>query len=154
MSSSLFKSLSISARLGLGFGCLLVLLVAMATVGQLSLNQVNTRMQEMTGAGATKTKLVNSMLESVGSLGIQSRSSAMLNEIDPKQAQQQIQAVRKTLREYAKQERSSHNSLPQPPQAPPRLRCYSRCRQQPKRPSQRLRARCKQRTMATPSPPA
>ncbi|OYX11953.1 MAG: hypothetical protein B7Z11_02955, partial [Acidovorax sp. 32-64-7] len=64
MSSPLFKSLSISARLGLGFGCLLVLLVAMATVGQLSLNQVNTRMQEMTGAGATKTKLVNSMLES------------------------------------------------------------------------------------------
>lgn len=55
MSSSLFKSLSISPRLGLGFGCLLVLLVAMATVGQLSLNQVNTRMQEMTGAGATKT---------------------------------------------------------------------------------------------------
>jgi len=104
MSSSLLKSLSISARLGLGFGCLLVLLVAMATVGQLSLNQVNTRMQEMTGAGATKTKLVNSMLESVGSLGIQSRSSAMLNEIDPKQAQEQIQAVRKTLQEYAKQE--------------------------------------------------
>ena len=104
MSSSIFKSLSISARLGLGFGCLLVLLVAMATVGQLSLNQVNTRMQEMTGAGATKTKLVNSMLESVGSLGIQSRSSAMLNEIDPKQAQEQIQAVRKTLQEYAKQE--------------------------------------------------
>ena len=104
MRSSLFKSLSISARLGLGFGCLLVLLVAMATVGQLSLNQVNTRMQEMTGAGATKTKLVNSMLESVGSLGIQSRSSAMLNEIDPKQAQEQIQAVRKTLQEYAKQE--------------------------------------------------
>ena len=104
MSSPLFKSLSISARLGLGFGCLLVLLVAMATVGQLSLNQVNTRMQEMTGAGATKTKLVNSMLESVGSLGIQSRSSAMLNEIDPKQAQVQIQAVRKTLQEYAKQE--------------------------------------------------
>lgn len=102
MSSPLFKSLSISARLGLGFGCLLVLLVAMATVGQLSLNQVNTRMQEMTGAGATKTKLVNSMLESVGSVGIQSRSSAMLNEIGPKQAQEQIQAVRKTLQEYAK----------------------------------------------------
>ncbi len=61
-------------------------------------------MQEMTGAGATKTKLVNSMLESVGSLGIQSRSSAMLNQIDPKQAQEQIQAVRKTLQEYAKQE--------------------------------------------------
>ncbi|BEU94896.1 MCP four helix bundle domain-containing protein [Acidovorax sp. DW039] len=104
MSSSIFKSLSISSRLGLGFGCLLVLLLAVATVGQLSLNKVNAQMQEMTGTGATKTKLVNGMLESVGSLGIQSRSSAMLNEIDPKQAQAQILAVRKTLQEYAKQE--------------------------------------------------
>ena len=47
----------------------------------------------------------------------------MLNEIDPKQAQEQIQAVRKTLQEYASTttKRSSHNSLPQLPPAPPRL---------------------------------
>jgi methyl-accepting chemotaxis protein len=99
-----FKSLSISARLGLGFGCLLMLLIAVATVGQMSLNKVHDQMRQITGAGAAKSKLVNGMLESVGLLGIQSRSSAMLNEIDPKLAQAQIQAVRKTLQEYAQQE--------------------------------------------------
>ncbi|PIF28636.1 methyl-accepting chemotaxis protein [Acidovorax sp. 56] len=104
MIPSRFKSLSISTRLGLGFGCLLVLLIAVATVGQLSLNKVHEQMRDITGTGAAKSKLVNGMLESVGSLGIQSRSSAMLNEIDPKQAQVQIQAVRKTLQDYAKQE--------------------------------------------------
>ena len=104
MTPSRFKSLSISTRLGLGFGCLLVLLIAVATVGQLSLNKVHEQMRDITGTGAAKSKLVNGMLESVGSLGIQSRSSAMLNEIDPKQAQVQIQAVRKTLQDYAKQE--------------------------------------------------
>ena len=104
MPPSRFKSLSISTRLGLGFGCLLVLLVAVAAVGQLSLNKVHEQMRDITGTGAAKSKLVNGMLESVGALGIQSRSSAMLNEIDPKQAQVQIQAVRKTLQDYAKQE--------------------------------------------------
>ena len=104
MPPSRFKALSISTRLGLGFGCLLVLLVAVAAVGQLSLNKVHEQMRDITGTGAAKSKLVNGMLESVGSLGIQSRSSAMLNEIDPKQAQTQIQAVRKTLQDYAKQE--------------------------------------------------
>ena len=104
MPPSRFKSLSISTRLGLGFGCLLVLLVAVAAVGQLSLNKVHEQMRDITGTGAAKSKLVNGMLESVGALGIQSRSSAMLNEIDPKQAQAQIQAVRKTLQDYAKQE--------------------------------------------------
>ena len=104
MPPSRFKSLSISTRLGLGFGCLLVLLVAVAAVGQLSLNKVHEQMRDITGTGAAKSKLVNGMLESVGSLGIQSRSSAMLNEIVPKQAQAQMQAVRKTLQDYAKQE--------------------------------------------------
>jgi methyl-accepting chemotaxis protein len=104
MTTTRLKSLSISTRLGLGFGCLLVLLMAVAAVGQLSLNSVHDQMRAITGASATKTKLVNSMLESVGSLGIQSRSSAMLNEIDPKQALEQIKAVRKTLQDYDKQE--------------------------------------------------
>lgn len=57
-----FKSLSISARLGLGFGCLLMLLIAVATVGQMSLNQVHDQMRQITGAGAAKSKLVNGML--------------------------------------------------------------------------------------------
>ncbi len=98
------KSLSISSRLGLGFGCVLVLLMAVAAVGQLSVGKVNDQMQLITGVGANKAKLVNGMLDSVSAIGIQSRSAAMLNDIDPKQAREQIDAVGKTLKQYATQE--------------------------------------------------
>ena len=98
------KSLSISSRLGLGFGCLLVLLVAVAALGQLSVSKVHEQMRNITGVGAQKAKLVNSMLESVSAIGIQSRSAAMLNDIDPKQAREQIAAVAKTLKAYSTQE--------------------------------------------------
>ena len=92
------KSLSISSRLSLGFGCMLVLLVAVAAVGQLSVGKVHEQMRQITGIGANKAKLVNGMLESVSAIGIQSRSAAMLNDIDPKQAREQIDAVAKTLK--------------------------------------------------------
>jgi len=98
------KSLSISSRLGLGFGCMLVLVVAVAAVGQLSVTKVHEQMRQMTGVGANKAKLVNGMLESVSAMGIQSRSAAMLNDIDPQQAREQIAAVGKTLKAYATQE--------------------------------------------------
>ncbi|MBL7088742.1 methyl-accepting chemotaxis protein [Acidovorax sp.] len=102
--ASTLKSLSISSRLSLGFGCMLVLLVAVAAVGQLSVGKVHDQMIQITGVGANKAKLVNGMLESVSAIGIQSRSAAMLNDIDPKQAREQIVAVGKTLKEYATQE--------------------------------------------------
>ena len=104
MPSVSLKSLSISSRLGLGFGCLLVLLVAVAAVGQLSLGKVHDQMRQITGAGAEKSKLVNGMLETVSAIAIQSRSAAMLNDIDPKQSQAQIAAVASSLKEYARQE--------------------------------------------------
>ena len=98
------KSLSISARLGLGFGCLLVLLLAVAAVGQFSVGKMHEQMREITGVGASKARLVNGLLESVGAIGIQSRSAVMLNDIDPKQARDQIGAVAKTLQDYTRQE--------------------------------------------------
>ncbi len=104
LAASSLKSLSISSRLGLGFGCVLVLLVAVAAVGQLSVGKVHDQMQLITGVGASKAKLVNGMLESVSAIGIQSRSAAMLNDIDPKQAREQIDAVGKTLKEYSTEE--------------------------------------------------
>ena len=83
---------------------MLVLLVAVAAVGRLSVGKVHDQMTQITGVGANKAKLVNGMLESVSAIGIQSRSAAMLNDIDPKQAREQIVAVGKTLKEYAAQE--------------------------------------------------
>jgi methyl-accepting chemotaxis protein len=104
--ASPIKSLSISSRLGLGFGCLLVLLMAVAAVGQLSVGKLHEHLQQVTGTGATKTRLVNEMLDSVSAIGIQSRSAAMLNEIDPKQARDQIKNAEKSVQGYARQEAS------------------------------------------------
>ena len=103
-SPSRLKSLSISSRLALGFGCMLVLVVAVAAVGQISVGMVNGQMRQITGTNATKTRLVNSMLESVSALGIQSRSAAMLTEIDTKRSAELVQQVRQTLAEYDKRE--------------------------------------------------
>ena len=98
------SSLSISTRLGLGFGCMLVLLLAIAAVGQWSGSRVHEQMQQITGTGAAKARLLSSMRESVSAMGIQSRSAAMLNDIDPKQAHAQIQAVQATLQRYDRQQ--------------------------------------------------
>ncbi|AOG24518.1 methyl-accepting chemotaxis protein [Acidovorax sp. RAC01] len=119
MPSVSLKSLSISSRLGLGFGCVLVLLIAVAAVGQLSLGKVHDQMRQITGAGAEKSKLVNGMLETVSTIGIQSRSAAMLNDIDPKQAQEQIAAVATSLKEYARQEAALADLLRQSSSATP-----------------------------------
>ena len=116
------KSLSISSRLGLGFGCLLVLLIAVATVGQLSLGKVHEQMQLITGSGAQKSKLINGMLETVSAIGIQSRSAAMLNDIDSKQSRQQIEAVGKSIAEYAREESDLVDVLTKGSAAPQQLK--------------------------------
>lgn len=80
---------SISTRLTLGFGSVLILLIAVAAVGQISAKAVQQRMQEITGVNATKTKLANGMLASVNALGIQSRSVVMLDAVDPARSKEQ-----------------------------------------------------------------
>ena len=67
-------SLSISRRMRLGFGGMLVLLGAVAAVGQLSVGKVHAQMRQITGVGAHKAQLVSGMRESVSAIGIQSRS--------------------------------------------------------------------------------
>ncbi len=105
-SPSRLKSLSISSRLGLGFGCMLLLVIAIAAVGQISASIVSGQMRQITGTNATKTQLVNSMLESVSALGIQSRSAAMLTEIDTKRSAELVKQVQQTLAQYDMREAS------------------------------------------------
>lgn len=83
---------------------MLVLIIAVAALGQLSVSQVNGQMQQINRHRGQQGQTNNGMLESVSAIGIQSRSAAMLNDIDPKQARGQIEAVDKTLKEYATQE--------------------------------------------------
>lgn len=102
--ASSVKSLSISKRLGLGFGCMLALTMMMGALGQWSLSQVYAQMQQITEVGATKSKMVNQLLDTVSTIGRQSRSIAMLNDIDYKQAAQLLKTIRVTLADYDKQE--------------------------------------------------
>jgi methyl-accepting chemotaxis protein len=102
--ASTLRSQPIAARLRLGFGAMLLMMAGIAAVGLLALQSANQQMREITGAGAAKARLVNTMLETVSTAGIQSRSAAMLNEIDGAQARTQIAAARASLQHYQKQE--------------------------------------------------
>ena len=102
--ASTLRSQPIAARLRLGFGAMLLMMAGIAAVGLLALQSANQQMREITGAGAAKARLVNAMLETVSTAGIQSRSAAMLNEIDGAQARTQIAAARASLQHYQKQE--------------------------------------------------
>ncbi|MBI2748901.1 MAG: HAMP domain-containing protein [Burkholderiales bacterium] len=96
---------SISTRLALGFGGMLILLIAVAAVGQWSAKTVRQRMQEITGVNAAKTKLANAMLASVNALGIQSRSVVMLDAVDGARSKQQNKQLEETLKRYQAQEK-------------------------------------------------
>ncbi|MES2583286.1 MAG: methyl-accepting chemotaxis protein [Pseudomonadota bacterium] len=96
---------SISTRLALGFGGVLILLIAVAAVGQVSAKAVQKRMQEITGTNATKTKLANAMLASVNALGIESRSTVMLDAVDAARSQDQSKRFEESLKRYQAQEK-------------------------------------------------
>jgi len=96
---------SISTRLTIGFGGVLILLIAVAAVGQISAKAVQKRMQEITGVNASKTKLANAMLASVNALGIESRSVVMLDAVDAARSKEQSKRLDETLKAYAAQEK-------------------------------------------------
>ncbi|QTN28072.1 HAMP domain-containing protein [Rhodoferax sp. AJA081-3] len=96
---------SISTRLTFGFGGILILLIAVAVVGQISAKAVQKRMQEITGVNATKTKLANAMLASVNALGIQARSVVMLDAVDAARSKEQSKQLDESLKRYAVQEK-------------------------------------------------
>jgi methyl-accepting chemotaxis protein len=95
---------SISTRLAFGFGTVLVLLVALALLGQHSSRSVASKMAEVTGLNADKTRLANAMLASVSAMGIYSRSVVMLDQVDAARSKEQSQMFLQTLALYQKQE--------------------------------------------------
>lgn len=95
---------SISRRLAFGFGTVLVLLVAVALLGQFSSRSVALRMAEVTGINAEKTRLANAMLASVSAMGIYSRSVVMLDQVDAARSKEQSLKFLETLALYQKQE--------------------------------------------------
>ncbi len=102
--SNRLRSFSISTRLWLGFGCMLVLVLSIALVGLWAQSAIQAQMQYITATSAAKTRLVNSLLDSVSAIGLHSRSAAMLAEMDPQRANEQIAATAKALDSYARDE--------------------------------------------------
>nr|WP_315465809.1 methyl-accepting chemotaxis protein [uncultured Rhodoferax sp.] len=96
---------SISARLAWGFGGVLLLLIAVAAVGQWSSKTLQQGMEDITGVYASKTQLANAMLASVNALGIQSRSVVMLDAIDNARSLEQSKQMQSTLKRYQEQEK-------------------------------------------------
>jgi methyl-accepting chemotaxis protein len=96
---------SISTRLAMGFGGILVLLIAITVVGQYSAKAVQKRMQEITGLNASKTKLANAMLASVSALGIASRSVVMLDAVDQSRSKAQSKQFEEDYKRYTAQEK-------------------------------------------------
>ncbi len=94
---------SISTRLALGFGCMLLLLIVVAVLGQYSIKTVHRSMQEITGVNAAKTQLANAMLASVNALGIQSRSVVMLDAVDAARSKEQSKRLEESLTRYMAQ---------------------------------------------------
>ena len=99
------KNRSISARLTMGFGGILILLIAVAAVGQFSAKAVQKRMQQITGVNATKAKLANAMLASVNALGISSRSVVMLDAVDATRSKDQSKLFAEIYKRYQTQEK-------------------------------------------------
>jgi methyl-accepting chemotaxis protein len=98
------QSLSLAWRLGLGFACILLLLLIVAGLGRWSSGTLYGKMQEMTGPQAHKVRLVNDILASVNALGIHARSVVMLGEIDVKTAQVVAQKAQETQKHIELQE--------------------------------------------------
>ncbi len=83
---------------------MLVLVLAIALVGLWAQSAVQAQMQYVTSVSAAKTRLVNGMLDNVSAVGLHSRSAAMLAEMDPQRAAEQIAATAKALESYARDE--------------------------------------------------
>ncbi|MBV8619464.1 MAG: HAMP domain-containing protein [Curvibacter sp.] len=104
-------SLSLSRRLGFGFGCMLILILAVVAVDQYSAGRMQSLLRQITHTNADKTRLVNSMLQNVDAMGIQARSVAMLSESDVKRSGEQATHLKNTLQDYAKLETSLNELL-------------------------------------------
>lgn len=102
--ATLPKSMSLSNRLRLGFGCMLLLVVAVAALGQWSGMQVRSQMHQITVESAGKIKRVNAMLDTVSAIGLQARSAAMLVGTDSKQAEEQLKAAAASIKDYLRQQ--------------------------------------------------
>lgn len=79
----MFSNMSIKARLGLGFGVILLLMVLIAWLGYSQLQNVQGRLEEITSGTMVKIKLSNTMNDAVSASANANRNIALLIEENP-----------------------------------------------------------------------
>ena len=97
-----FKSMSIAARLTLGFVSVLVLLAGVAATSQVAMRVVGGRMQQIVEVNNLKIELASTMLNSINQIGLHTRTVALL--YDAKQIKQESEAAEAAGAAYLKAE--------------------------------------------------
>lgn len=95
-----FKNLKIGARLGFGFGVVLVMLVVMAMVGIVSLKQMGTKLSNIATISQPALKNAEDALMAVTAIGSSIKTIAMLDDRKAQEAEiQNIESARARYKE-------------------------------------------------------
>jgi methyl-accepting chemotaxis protein len=76
----MFKNLKIGIRLGLGFGLVLILLAAIATIAILRITELNKDIEEVVQGALPKTVMTNGLAENTHIIGRAARNMIMTND--------------------------------------------------------------------------
>ncbi len=74
-------NLSLSQRLKLGFACVLLLLLCIATMSTLALRQAGQDMKRVVEVNSTRSELANALLVNIGNMTTTVRSIALLTDL-------------------------------------------------------------------------
>ena len=72
------KNLKIGLRLGIGFAVVLLLLLAIAVIGSMRLNALQTEITDLVGDKNFKVATSNDMIDSIGQLGMMHRNMLIM----------------------------------------------------------------------------
>jgi methyl-accepting chemotaxis protein len=78
--SKMFKNLKIGARLGSGFGLVLILLASIATIAILRISELNTDIEGVVGDAMPKSVMANNLLGNANAIGQAARNLILTND--------------------------------------------------------------------------
>jgi phosphoglycerate-specific signal transduction histidine kinase len=93
-----FNRLKVSTRLALGFGCLLLLIIAVTLIGLRSMADVQTQLNAIAEVNNPEASYANAMRIAVSDAGSANRNLALLIEI--KDMQREFERLKRDLADY------------------------------------------------------
>ncbi|HUN12890.1 MAG TPA: sigma-70 family RNA polymerase sigma factor [Rhabdaerophilum sp.] len=110
----MFKNFRIGARLGLGFGLVLVLMIALATLSYKQMHLLDEEIVEMVNDRFPKTVWVNDVIDQANVIARATLSAMLLNKPDDIQKElNRVPEARKTASEALAKLRQAIASLPE-----------------------------------------